>query len=67
MTDIIAIFQYIRLIRNAGPLPWVWKESADLAAMCVTSNFQQLLTVTRAAAVGAEGFRLPVPHVRINN
>ena len=35
----MAIFQYIRLIRDAGALQWVWKESADLAAMCVTSSF----------------------------
>jgi len=27
------LFQYIRLVRNAGALQWVWKESADLAAM----------------------------------
>lgn len=27
------IFQYIRLVREAGALKWVWQESADLAAM----------------------------------
>jgi len=27
------LFQYIRLVRDAGALKWVWQESADLAAM----------------------------------
>jgi len=27
------IFQYIRLTRSSGPLEWVWRESANLAAM----------------------------------
>ena len=27
------LFQYIRLVREAGALKWVWQESADLAAM----------------------------------
>ena len=27
------LFQYIRLIAQAGPLEWVWQEAADLAAM----------------------------------
>jgi insulysin len=27
------VFQYLRLLRNAGALEWVWQESADLAGL----------------------------------